>query len=258
MNLRNYPVVRALQPAGVAFFLLFLVTAFAHAQFEGIISMKISDMTDSTPRVVYYDLRVKGNLVSAEMRDNTGAKGESRFVFRGDRKILWIISDSSKSYFEVAMHDTVTAKSMVPPASPPGKPLTVTGRTDVIQGYPCDEFLVEDAGRSIHIWGTSKLANVSEGLRRAFGEMEAKSGGDAKGWEDELARKKIFPMKVVTLHDGVMEEAQEVTRVERQAIPSSLFDAPRDYERHSFDMDVQKMLEKMQGDSKEDSTDKQK
>jgi len=224
------------------------------AQFEGVIEMKISDSTDSSPKVTFYELSVKGNLVSAETHYPGGTAGEGRFIFRGDRKVLWIVSDSEKSYLEISLHDTLTAKNGLPNISRQPNALTVTGKTGMIQGYPCEEFVAEESGRTIHIWGTPKLGNITEGLRKAFGEMEAKTAEDASGWEDELARRRIFPMKVVTMHGDVVEQTQEVTRIDKRKIPASTFEPPEGYEKHSFDLDVQKMLRQLQEQSQGDST----
>lgn len=236
---------------------LFLLSISAYAQFEGVINMKMITYNDAeTTRVMYYAMSVKKAMMAAEVTGSDEAQG--KFIFRGDRKVLWIVDDKEKTYVEMSLNDSAAHRKPRHDAEPQVQ-LRKTGKTSTILGYPCEEWIAGDGEEVSNIWGTTKLGNIYEGLAKSFGEMGDKNG--SQGWESRLADLKVFPLRIVTSSRGKTTEEQEVTGIQKKSVSSSVFDPPAGYKKQSFEMDLGKMMKGMQGSgegSGGDSVDVQK
>src|ERR1051326_8848069 len=84
--------------------LLFLFRALpALAQFEGIIDMKMTRHVEGAPRSVSYSMSVKGEMLAAQAGEGEGSEAKGKFIFRGDRKVMWVVDDQAKTYLEISL-----------------------------------------------------------------------------------------------------------------------------------------------------------
>ncbi len=220
------------------------------AQFEGAIDMKVSMIDQGKQENVFYTMFVKGNLMATSIKAGTGEAGRGKFILRGDKQLLWIVNDEEKSYFEISMKEDNELKNpdeMKKPEQGDKKPkITKTGKKETILGYSCEEIVIEDKDEVTHIWGTSKLGNLYHDLFKSFGEMGGRgSKREAKDWEDELVNMKLFPLKILSKKDDKLVQSQEVTKIDKKSVASSVFAVPKDYSKQSMNFDIQKMMKEM-------------
>ncbi len=223
----------------------------AVAQFEGAIDMKVTAPDGDSMRVVSYSMLINGDKMMSEIMSREDTTKRGRFIFRGDRKLLWIINDDEKSYLEINLGDVQGAAAPRDTAGKdtarPAPRLKKTGAGESILGYQCEEYVVEEGSRVTHIWGTQALGNVYRGLSSSMGEMGGQDAGSTqKGWEDELAAMTLFPLRISTTQNGTMEESQEVTRIHAETVPASAFEPPAAYTKQSMQLDLEKILKEMQ------------
>ena len=223
----------------------FLVPAPGLSQYEGVLEMKVSMAEGDSIHSSTYRLHVqKGKLAATLSAGSGGGAGGGAFIFRGDRKLLWIVNDDQKSYLEVSMKDVDTSSGKAAPADE--SKLERTGKRKTILGYACDEFVVQGETEQIQLWATSKLGNVYEGLLKSLGELGSAQMKDQAGWEAQLSAMKLFPLELVTSRNGVLYQTQEVTKIETKKLPSTMFEPPRGYKKESLDLNMEKLMKQMQ------------
>ncbi|MBI1804377.1 MAG: DUF4412 domain-containing protein [Ignavibacteriae bacterium] len=215
-------------------------------QFEGAISMKATNYADSI-RHVDYSILIKGNLAAAKVQDGGPEMEGGRFIFRGDKKVMWIINDEKKQYLEISLRkDMQSAKDAVANvAANAARELHQSGKKQTILGYPCEEWIAKDDDRVATIWATGKLGNVFAGLAEAFGEIGKKDKKEDR-WEDELVRMKMFPLTIAMKKSGKPESLQEVTKIEPKSVSASSFDPPAGYAKQSLDEEILNVMKQMQ------------
>ncbi len=225
----------------------FLSLSIALAQFEGALDMKMSAFgSDGARQTMNYTLMLKGTMVEATFR-GSGNENEGKFIYRGDRNIIWVIDDENGSYLEMTLNPDDLPHS---PGKKSGESVMhprKTGRTRQILGYTCDEYVAVDSAGSTSIWTTPKLGGVYEGLNKAFGELAqiASDNLDAGDWSAEMSRLKLFPLDIERSVNGAVAERQEVTRIEPKNLPAPLFEIPEGYSKQPVSFDMEKVLEQL-------------
>jgi hypothetical protein len=223
-------------------FLLTGMIQISFAQFEGVIDMKVTMMEDGKPQVMEYSMMVKKDLIASQIKSVSGSEGGGKFIFRGDKKLLWIVNDAEKNYLEISLNDADKKKANNQEDKNKSK-VTKTGKTEKILGYLCDEVIVEEGKEVTHIWGTSKLGNFYQDLMKSFGSMAGDSDPKQKGgWETELEALKLFPLKIISKENGSVTQTQEVTKIESKTVSSKIFDLPAGYEKIPMGLDMQEMM----------------
>ncbi len=108
-----------------------------------------------------------------------------------------------------------------------------------ILGYDCTKYVGTNQDGRFEIWATQELGRfVGPG---ALNPMQRKQ---AKGWEQLLAGKDFFPMKVTGFDQKGKETfSLETTKVDRTPLPDSLFTVPEGYQI----MDMSGMMGAMGG-----------
>jgi hypothetical protein len=66
------------------------------------------------------------------------------------------------------------------------------------------------------------------------------------GWEGELARMKVFPLKIVTTENADTSESQEVTKIDPKTLEASVFEPPGGYKKQTLGAGMGKMMEQLQ------------
>jgi hypothetical protein len=231
------------------FLLYLLCTVFAAAsavsQFEGVISMKVAMRNGDSLESGWYRLSVRGNLLRTDLTDAQGAGNgfQGAFIYRGDTHTLSMINRADKTCTDIKLK----AQEASQPAQTSGSNLKLTGKTDELLGYPCDEFTVIEDGRTSMILATKQFGGVYGGLARAF---STGGGGVAEAdWSADLAALGYFPLRIITTAGDVTEQIQEVTSVQPGAVPDSCFAPPAGYTRTAVDFDLGKILQGIGGEN---------
>jgi Domain of unknown function (DUF4412) len=120
--------------------------------------------------------------------------------------------------------------------------IEVTGKTETILGYKCNQILVKDKGAVTEMWAAEGLGafmglGSGGGGGGPFGGK--KGGASAAKWEEALKGKGGFPLRVIT-HDVKGKETfrMEATKIEPGAQPDSAFAPPSGYQK----MDMGNMM----------------
>lgn len=118
----------------------------------------------------------------------------------------------------------------VPPPSASngnGSSFVDTGEKETIQGYSCEKYHVTTPKETSDLWITNELGTFM-GLYHGGGPFSrGNQGGQAPGeWENMLKmRGGFFPMRVI-VHGDKGTTKMEVTSVEKESLPDSLFSVP--------------------------------
>ena len=206
--------------------LLCLVCGSLHAQFEGVIESRNTTTDESNaPQQYEMTIWVKGAMARITTSATTSTPA-STMIYRSDLRLIWMLNEESKSYYQVSM-----GKSQ---EEPPGneEPATVrrTGKSKKILGYACDQYLITQGDMETEIWGTKALRDLSTSLARALGEEHA---GQGEAWNDELTRLGVYPLVANSRIEGNVAEAQEVVKIDRRSLPDDLFALPAGFKKQS-------------------------
>ncbi|MDX2110675.1 MAG: DUF4412 domain-containing protein [Verrucomicrobiota bacterium] len=194
------------------------VTALHADAFEGKVDYSVTDGKEKN--AIKY--AIKGDKLRLEV-DATSKHGKDAMgsvIFDTKAEMMTILMPSESMYMEMS------TKQMMQQARP-GRPtdekeaeLKKTGKTEVICGYTCDEYLIESKGDTSSIYVTDKLGTFMFGSNPMGGQAP-------KNWERALGGKSLFPLKVVTRNKANKETFTMVaTKVEKGNLPASLFEPP--------------------------------
>jgi hypothetical protein len=209
--------------------LLWLCTQSASAQseFEGVIESRNVTLDErGKPQEFTITMYVRQNMV----RIQTSAAGTTPatvMIYRGDKKMVWMVNDEEKSYFEIAQ-DQQTEQIYSPSGNSARPVVKRTGKKKKILGYECEEIRVNANGADTEIWGTKALGNVYKTISQVLG---GEAGGLGDTWEEKVTGMGFYPLSSVTRMEGKVYESQEVTRVDKKTISTTLFDLPAGYKK---------------------------
>jgi hypothetical protein len=210
-------------------FLLLVSCGPLYAQFEGVVESK-NTTTDETglPQEYVMTMWIK-DAMARITNSATGSAPATTMIYRTDLKVVWMLNDEDKTYFEVSQKDA--ADQSAPESPLEEKPsLKKTGKTKKIMGYPSEQILIRQSDAETEIWGTKKLDALAKALAKALGQEQRGQGSE---WTDELMRMGVFPLLAYTRVEGKVMESQEIVRIERRPLENDLFAIPAGYRRQS-------------------------
>lgn len=234
-------------------FLLMILTFNipAPAQFEGEMRMRVVNYMDGDSAVVHAVLSFSGdNLAAVVHGDEAEAGGGGKYILKGDKKVLWIISDRERLIVEIPLPEPAPTdpggEENPPEVGDTLQGISRTGLTATVAGYSCEEWIADDGDGSVTtIMATRELGDSYRQVVEFFDRMSDESAVEGQRWERDLASMSLFPMRVVRMEDDEITETEEVISIEKKKIPASLFDAPAGYEMQVLDLNYEEMFEKM-------------
>ncbi len=204
-----------------------LIQTATQAQFEGVVESRNLTVDEQGAEQRYVmTMWIRKDMVRVEISPVGDIPG-STVIYRGDRKISWVLNDLEKTYFEVSLSPDVQQRSTVPDMDSVDRPVLVrTKKTRKVLGYSCEQLIVKRGESETEIWGTKGLAALTEVLEGTL-DADARAGA---GYETRMiAQMGIFPVISTTRYDGKIIESQEITRVERKPVDPGLFLVPAGY-----------------------------
>ena len=210
-------------------FLVLFAAEPLFAQFEGVVESK-NVTTDETGLHQEFTMTMQVKGVMARITTSAvGTTPSVTMICRSDLRTIWMINDEERSYFEIPQTDG--AEDLIIPGGKEDRPVVrKTGRTRRILSYPCEQYLFRRSEAETEIWGTKKLGGLVQSLAKALGQEQIGKTGD---WTDELTKIGVFPLSASTRVEGEIVESQEVTRIEKRALPPELFAVPPGYKKQS-------------------------
>jgi hypothetical protein len=220
-------------PRTVFFIVLILcgaiTSAFPQSDFEGIIESKNITLDErGKPQEFTMTMFIKQNMVRIQT-SAIGSTPSSVMIYRGDKKIVWMVNDGEKSYFEIAQ-DQQAAQIYSPSGAVTKPTMKLTGKTKQILGFECEGIRVTTGETQTEIWATKSLGNVYKTISHVLG---GEAGGLGDGWEEKVMGMGFFPLSAATKMEGKVFESQEVTKIEKKALPPSMFELPAGYKKEA-------------------------
>ncbi len=215
--------------------LLIAPAAFAADAFVGKIDMTMSGGGKDKSQVLVYSMKEDA------MRIDLQGQPVST-IFNLPKHEMLILMHQNKMYMTKVIEPSdiprKEAKADDKPANLPD--IEDTGKTEVICGYTCHQFLVKDGKTVTEMWlaqglgtfmGMGGQVGGGGGMGNMFSKKPANSAAVAK-WEQALKGKEGFPLRVIT-HDanGKDNFKMEATKVEKGGVTDADFAAPGDYQK---------------------------
>lgn len=208
--------------------LLLVCAAPLFAQFEGVVESR-NLTTDDEGKPVKFTITMW--IKNDRMRVETGPIGAtppSTMIYRADKKIVWMLNDEERSYFEILQSPTDIAGDVSPNAQATDDSLVQTRKKKKILGYPCELYIVRDGDQVTEIWGTRALAGLLATTNRVLGEESTK---DAPAWTEEFRRLGMFTLSARTMISGKIVESQDVSKIQPQSVDEGKFELPEGYKK---------------------------
>ncbi len=224
---------------------------------------QLPEMTETTIYVSGKNLRVD--------EEEEGAK-TSQFIL-GDKEAVYHIMWDKKQYIEMTYEDmkkmqeqaSAMAEGMMKNMPPEiqaqieaqmgqakkekkESKITKTGKKMTINGFPCDEYTVEDESVLRQIWVTAKYPDIRKSMENmytmlsSFGPPEA-GDDDMEIWEKIPGAWPVLIKEVNfnNMYMGLSMDVDETLSVEQKNIPADMFKIPADFKKMT-------MMEMMQGE----------
>ena len=221
------------------FFLTAVLAAGASGQFEGIVESKnLTTDETGTAQTFVMSMFIKKDMVKIQ-NSAIGNSPASTMIYRNDRRVVWMLNEEEKSYFEIPQDQK--PEEIQPPSGTPGSDtykIRKTGKTKKILGYACEQMFIKREDEETEIWGTKSLGHLFNAITAALGQEHTEAADD---WTNEIMKMGFFPLKATTKIEGKVAESQEVTRIEKRILPPDLFELPAGYKKQS----VGEMMEGM-------------
>lgn len=211
---------------------LALPVALCAASFEGKIGFKV---TESKGKAAELSYSIKGDKIRMETGGQKKEKGA--MIIDSSKKEMLMMMDDQKMYMVMAVPDAAveTAKK-----AGEGSTVEKTSETEKILGYTATKYISTDKdGLKTEMWlaeGLGTFMSMNQGGGGGGGMFGGGRGSKGQAsWERALAGKELFPLRVVSKDKKDKETFRmEVTSLEKQKLPDSLFVPPADYQK--FDM----------------------
>jgi len=215
----------------VAFlFVVSCTVVFAQPQFEGIIESR-NTTTDERgkPQQFTMTMYVKRDMVKIE-NSPIGSSPGSTMIYRGDIKVVWMVNEEDKSYFEIRQDEQ--PEQMYSPSGPnANKPVVrKSGKKKQLLGYPCEQVIVSLDNLKTEIWATKSLGQAYSTISKILGGENTVPGD---GWESKIMKMGYYPMIASTTAEGKVLESQEVTKIERKPLVQGIFELPTGFKKQS-------------------------
>jgi len=215
--------------------LLTAVQSFAAKTFEGKVSLAI---TAEKGKAMELNYSIKGQMLRTDM--NAEGHDVATIMDLSKLEMLMLMSEQ-KMYMVMPIKKPVeqaAAKSGESNAE-----IEVTGKTETILGYKCNQILVKDKNTVTEVWAAEGLGAFmgmggggggggGGGLAGMFGGGQRKSSANAAKWEEAVKGKGGFPLRVIS-RDAKGKETfkMEATKIEPGSLPDSLFSPPAGYQK---------------------------
>jgi hypothetical protein len=210
--------------------LLTAAQSFAAGAFEGKISLTF---TAERGRAANLDQSFKGQKVRMDMT----AEGSlvSTIIDTAKMEMLILMPDQ-QMYMVMPMQKA--AEQVVEKSGASTADIEVTGKTETILGYKCNQVLVKDKGTVTEAWiaeGLGAFMGMGGGGPMGGGMFGGGKPANTPKWESALKGKGGFPLRVIT-RDAKGKEIykMEVTKIQPGSLPDSQFSAPAGYQKFAM------------------------
>lgn len=190
----------------------FLTTASHAADFQGRLDMTMTAGKKTMPSTYF----IKGTNIRFESK--ASPETTSVGLLDGATGTMTILMVEQRMYMQFS------PKKLTDLA--PDVTFEETGRTEVIAGRTCSEFVVKDKKTTTEIWATSELGGIVN-LGEALGRR-----GQRSAWEDEMIRRGMFALRTISKNKkGVETSRLECTAITEEKLDDALFQIPEGFSK---------------------------
>jgi hypothetical protein len=221
-------------PALLTISALVLPCALPAETFEGKVSMTVtSSSSKNGPQVMNFSLK------EGYMRTDVDSKNGAAGIIMDFKNQQMIILMAQRQMYMVqpmnqgGMQQVVDAHHTDPAAVHSKPDLKETGVKETILGYECTKYTATTDKGTTEIWVTEQLGTFG-GFPHGGGRPGGSSSQQAEQWEAALKGKSFFPLRVVTIRGGSEVNRMEVTSIQKESLPDSLFAPPPGWQK--FDL----------------------
>ena len=205
--------------------LLTASASFAADAFQGKVSLAITAAKGKAQTLNY-------SIKDQKLRMDMDAEGHSVATIMDMSKLeMLMLMAEQKMYMVMPIKKPV--EQAMAKQSESTADIEVTGKTETILGYKCNQILVKDKGTVTEMWvaeGLGVFMGMGSGGGGPFGGR--KGGANAAKWEEALKGKGGFPLRVISTDPKGKESFRmEATKIEPGTLPDSLFAPPAGYQK---------------------------
>ncbi len=212
-------------------FVLAAVVAHAASSFEGKVTQTLTDGKGKSHDVNY---SIKSPKMRMEVNEGQHA---ATMIMDTEKLEMLVLIEQQHMYMVMPMKKPV--EQAIDKSGDRDVDIQVTGKTDTILGYKCNQVLITDksSGTVTECWLASDLGTFmgfgsGGGGGGPFGGRKAAAGAK---WEEALKGKVGFPLRIIA-HDAKGKETfkLETTKLEPGSLPAALFVPPADYKKFNM------------------------
>ena len=204
--------------------LLTASVSFAADTFQGKVSLALTSGKGKAQMLNY-------SIKDQRLRMDMDAEGHTMSTIMDMAKLeMLMLMPEQQMYMVMPIKKTVE-KAMAKQEESTAD-IEVTGKTDTILGYKCNQILVKDKGTVTEMWVAEGLGTFKGLGNKGGGPFGGRKSASAAKWEEALKDKGGFPLRVITT-DAKSKETfrMEATKIEPGTLPESLFVPPAGYSK---------------------------
>ncbi|HWA28325.1 MAG TPA: DUF4412 domain-containing protein [Lacunisphaera sp.] len=216
--------------------LLTTSVSFAADAFQGKVSLAITAAKGKTQTLNY-------SIKDQKLRMDIDAEGHSMASIMDMQKLeMLMLMPEQNMYMVMPIKKPVEKAMEKAQTSEHTADIQVTGKTETILGYKCNQVIIKDKDTTTEAWlaeGLGMFMGLGQGgpgggggpMGGMFGGGRKQSPAAAK-WEEALKGKGGFPLRVIS-QDAKSKETfrMEATKIEPGSLPDSLFEPPPGYQK---------------------------
>ncbi len=212
--------------------------SLAAEAFEGKVTMKITDSSGKAVPPLTFNLKEGFSRIDME----AGPGMTAGMIMDLNKKEMTILIPQQKMYMVQPLTLAAAASTAGVPDTTAEVSFEKAPDTEKILGYDCVKFIAKTKDSTTEIWTTDQLGTFLGMGMGGGGPMGGMMGGRRGGpagagsqpWAQALAGKNFFPLRVVTHNASGKETTRmEVTAIEKQSLPASLFAPPAGWQNLS-------------------------
>lgn len=199
----------------------------AETSFVGKVSFT---MTSAKGKPVVMNQTIKGTAVRTDMEGLPGG-----MIMDFSKKEMIMLMDEQRMYMVHPIKPSDIPQDIKDKAAAADPDVEVTGKTETILGYQCNQIIVKDGKTVTEMW-------VAEGLGMFAGMGSPGGGGGMFGgkrdaavsakWERALKGKGGFPLRVISRNPAGKETFKmEATKIAKGGVSDADFLPPKDYQK---------------------------
>ncbi len=209
--------------------LLITPALFAADAFVGKVNFA---MTSSKGKPMSLNYSMKGTAVRTEMAGMPGG-----MIMDFTKKEMIMLMNDQHMYMVMPLKPSDLPKEVKEKGATSDPDVEITGKTETILGYLCNQIMVKDGKNTTELWAAeglgafAGLGNQGGGMGGMFGHKKGNADTAAK-WEQALKGKGGFPLRVITRDNAGKETFKmEATKIEKGGVTEADFHPPADFQK---------------------------